>query len=260
MAKLEHMIHAGVGETLFQYFDEQLGRPDWTGKKVLDFGGNAGVFLSSAQGRVDPRLYWCLDIYRPALAQGRQTHPDAHFVHYDRYNSEYNPTGTQGLPIPELGTQFDFILAYSVFTHIDTIEMLELVEQLQTRLAPGGVLAFTFCDHRYDKSLSDPALSPGTDLRKRLLEHQEIKPDLDIERLLAEAAAARWCIWADGVLHCEPGDSISQLVRRGQPFESYDVFYTPEVIQSLFPQARILPPVPPYCQHCCVLSPDAAPR
>jgi 2-polyprenyl-3-methyl-5-hydroxy-6-metoxy-1,4-benzoquinol methylase len=242
----------------FHYFDEQLGRPDWTGKKVLDFGGNVGGFLSNAQGRVDPRLYWCLDVYRPALAQGRQAHPHAHFVHFDRYNSEYNPTGIPGLPIPDLGTQFDFILVFSVFTHVDTSEMLELVEQLQTRLTPGGVLAFTFCDHLYERSLSNPALQ-GTDLRKVLLERQEIEPNLDVERLLAEAATARWCIVTDGVLHYEPGPSISQLVRRGQPFECYDAFYTPEAMQSLFPQARIFPPVPPEVQHCCVLSPDAAP-
>lgn len=242
----------------FRYFDEQLGRPDWTGKKVLDFGGNIGGFLSGAQGRVDPRLYWCLDIYRPALAQGRQTHPHAHFVHYDRYHSEYNPTGTQGLPVPELGTQFDFILLFSVFTHIDASEMRELVEQLLARLTPGGVLAFTFTDHHYDKSLSDPAFPPGSQLRKMLLEHQKIEPDLDIERLLAEAAAARWCIRTDGIVHCEPEASISQLVRRGQPFESYEAYYTPEAMQSLFPQGRILPPVPPEWQHCCILNPERA--
>src|SRR5262245_61026753 len=53
----------------------------------------------------------------------------------------------------------------------------------------------------------------------------------------ADGTAARFVprpfaaeIWADGVLHCEPGGSISQLVRRGRPFESYDAYYTPEVV------------------------------
>lgn len=257
MAKAVERISGRTSQ--FRYFDEQLGRPNWTGKKVLDFGGNIGGFLSGAQGRVDPRLYWCLDPYRPALAQGRQTHPHAHFVHYDCYNSEFNPTGIPGLPIPDLGTQFDFVLAFSVFTHTDASEILELVEQLQARLTPGGVLTFTFCDHNCDKSLSDPALPAGTELRKMLLERQEVEPNLDIERLLAEAASARWCILTDGIFHCEPGASISQLARRGQPFESYEAYYTPEAMQSLFPQARILPPVPPDWQHCCVLSPGAAP-
>ncbi|HSS51037.1 MAG TPA: class I SAM-dependent methyltransferase [Thermoanaerobaculia bacterium] len=253
MAKEAERISGRISQ--FRYFNKQLGRPDWTGKNVLDFGGNIGGFLSGAhaQRKIDPRLYWCLDVYRPALAQGRRTHPHAHFVHFDRYNSEYNPTGIPGLPIPDLGTQFDFILAFSVFTHIDASEMLELVAQLQTRLAPDGVLAFTFCDQSY------PALPPNKGLRRLLIEHRKIEPNLDVERLLAEAAAARWFIWADGVLHCEPGGSISQLARRGQPFESYDAFYTPEVMQSLFPQARILPPVLHEWQHCCVLGPDGAP-
>ena len=30
----------------FTYFDKQLGHPDWTGKMVLDFGGNRGSFLT----------------------------------------------------------------------------------------------------------------------------------------------------------------------------------------------------------------------
>lgn len=257
MAKLEHMI--SYRDSQFKYFDEQLGRPDWAGKKVLDFGGNVGAFLNGVDGRVDPRLYWCLDVYRPALAQGRQAHPHAHFVHYDRHNSEYNPTGTPGLPIPELGTQFDFILAFSVFTHIDASEMLELVEQLRTCCAPGGAIAFTFCDHHYERPPSDSAGPPRSELRKVLLERQETEPDLDIERLIAEAATARWCIVADDILHCEPDASISQLVRRGKPFEAYDVFYTAEAMQSFFPQGRVLPPVPPAWQHCCVLEPDAAP-
>ena len=46
MAKVEERISGRTSQ--FRYFDEQLGRPGWTGKKVLDFGGNTGGFLSGS--------------------------------------------------------------------------------------------------------------------------------------------------------------------------------------------------------------------
>ena len=72
MAKEAERISDRISQ--FRYFNKQLGRPDWTGKKVLDFGGNIGGFLSGAhaQRKIDSRLYWCLDVYRPALAQGHR--------------------------------------------------------------------------------------------------------------------------------------------------------------------------------------------
>ena len=76
--------------TQFPYFDELLGCPVWKGRKILDFGGNIGTFLDSAGDRVDHKDYWCIDINPAVIAQGRALYPRAHFVHFNRYNSQYN--------------------------------------------------------------------------------------------------------------------------------------------------------------------------
>src|SRR5215510_929874 len=155
-------------ETQFDYFDRLLEGPAWKGSKILDFGGNVGGFLVSAGDRVDHDDFWCLDLNEQVVGLGREQFPRAHFCHYNRYSSEYNPNGIRRFPIPDLGIKFDVILAFSVFTHTHQNEMLELVGQLRDKLAPQGVLAFTFTDPSYDRSLSDPSLPQGTDVRKML--------------------------------------------------------------------------------------------
>ena len=154
--------------TQFDYFDRLLDRPRWKGSRVLDFGGNIGTFLVGAGDNVAHEDYVCLDLNRTVIEQGRHNYPRARFVHYDRYSPQYNPTGVRGLPIPDCGSEFDIILGFSVFTHTDWSEMVELVGQLRATLAPRGVLAFTFCDPSYERSSTDPGFPPGTDLQKFL--------------------------------------------------------------------------------------------
>jgi SAM-dependent methyltransferase len=124
--------------TQFAYFDQLLGGLAWKGRKVLDFGGNIGTFLVGAGDRVDHDDYWCIDLNREVIERGRQAYPRAHFVHYDRYSSQYNPHGTRHLPIPNCGLKFDIIVAFSVFTHTHQSEMFELVEHYATCCHPQG--------------------------------------------------------------------------------------------------------------------------
>src|SRR5215212_2772382 len=127
----------------FAYFDAQLASPRWRGAKVLDFGGNCGNFLAGAGDAVREADYCCLDVSREALALGASRFPRARWVHYDRYHVRYNPGGIPGLPPPDLGTRFDLILAFSVFTLLAEDELRELVPALRRMLAPRGTLAFT---------------------------------------------------------------------------------------------------------------------
>ena len=154
--------------TQFSYFDQLLERPIWKGRKVLDFGGNVGTFLVGAGDNVDHDDYWCIDLNLDVVEQGRRTYPQAHFVHYNRYSVQYNPNGARHMPIPDCGVKFDIILAFSVFTHTDRSEMLELVGSLRSMLVSEGVLAFTFFDPHYDRSLSDPTLPSGSAVRRHL--------------------------------------------------------------------------------------------
>lgn len=239
-------------ETQFSYFDRQLQGPSWKGSKILDFGGNVGGFLVSAGKRVDHDDYWCLDLNPGAIEQGGRNFPRAHFFHYNRYSSQYNPSGVRNLAVPDMGLKFDIILAFSVFTHTHRDEMLELVGQLRNMLRPQGVLAFTFTDPAYDRSQSNPALPAGTDVRKMLEWRQAENPSLEIEEMVERARQSKWCVLVDEELYVEPGREFSHQEREGRPGESYCSYFAVEYMQSLFPDAKVLPPVSPEWQHCCV--------
>lgn len=244
-------------ETQFSYFDRLLGQPVWKGRKILDFGGNVGGFLVDAGEHVEHEDYWCLDLNHGAVEQGRSNFPRANFRHYDRYSSQYNPEGKHDLPVPDLGLKFDFALAFSVFTHTHRDEMLELVGQLRGALRHGGVLAFTFTDPSYERTLSNPELPPGTDVRKMLEWRRAENPSLGMEEIEEKVETARrscWCILIDEELYVEPGAEFSHHVRRGRPGESYNSYFTSEYMRSLFPGATLLAPVYPEWQHCCILS------
>lgn len=240
-------------ETQFSYFDQLLEGPVWKGSKILDFGGNVGGFLVSAGDHIDHDDYWCLDLNHEVIKKGHRNFPRAHFCHYNRYSSQYNPNGVRDLPIPGLGLKFDIILAFSVFTHTHRNEMLALVEQLQSMLKPQGVLAFTFTDPSYDRSLCAPELPSGTDVRKMLEWRQAENPPLEIDRIVETARRSNWCVLIDEELHVEPGDHLSNQEHRGKPWESYCSYFTVDYMGSLFPEAKVLPPVSPEWQHCCVL-------
>jgi len=226
----------------FAYFDHQLNHPDWTHKRVLDFGGTDGNLLWNSDCAIRHENYYCLDVIRDAIEAGRRTFPRAHWIHYDHYNCSFNPDGVPGLPIPDLGTEFDVILAYSVFTHTTPANMHELVRQLRTRLAVRGVLAFTFED-------VEGNLAP------RLRRFRDRNRSVDVDSLLQRSRGASWCAvvtdegnvpelfvdasgtWTDAQDHCI----------------NYDVYHTVDFMQREFPDAVIRPPVNGECQHCCVI-------
>jgi SAM-dependent methyltransferase len=215
--------HISTRRTQFQYFDQLLERPIWKRSKILDFGGNVGGFLEGAGNAVDHDQYWCLDVTRRAVEIGSRHFPRAHFKHYNRYSSYFNPNGVRNLPVPDLGLKFDIILAFSVFTHTHQKEMIELIGQLRRMLAPRGIVAFTFCDPSYESCAADSTRSP------------------------------RWYVEVGGQLHVEPGDQLCQQERRGQQEESYCSYFAADYMASLFPGATVHPPVSPEWQHCCVL-------
>ncbi len=230
----------------FPYFDAQLRRPEWRDKTVLDFGGNTGNILHHPDSTIDPEKYWCIDLSRDAIEIGRQSYPRANFIFYDRYNFEFNPTGTIDLPIPDTGgARFDYIIASSVFTHTSKAEMLQTINHLRSRLRPGGKLAFTFHDPHYVPP------EGGANNLNHYLELRIINP----YRRLAFADKgkyAKWCTLAARDLYVEHEDLRPYaLDEQG----SYLTFYTSDYIARLFPQGEVLGPVPPFIRHhCCVLS------
>jgi SAM-dependent methyltransferase len=229
--------------TQFPYFDELLGRPVWKGRKILDFGGNVGTFLESAGDDVNHDDYWCIDINPAVVEQGRLTYPRAHFVHFNRYSPQYNPHGRRNQPLPDCGVKFDIIVAFSVFTHVDKNEMVESVEALRRMLAPAGVLAFTFLEPKFDRSLSDPSLPRGSTVLRNL----GPRGQLDMVK------RARWLAVIDDTLYVEPDDALHHQTRVGRAHESYCSFFTADFLKSLFPGATIHAPVCREWQHCCII-------
>lgn len=232
----------------FAYFAIQIGLRDWSGKEVLDFGGNVGNILRDPQSTISEGRYWCLDVVREAIEEGARQFPEAHWLFYDRYNFAFNPRGRPGLEIPEFPRRFDIIVAYSVFTSTPKDEMLDLVGQLRGLLAEGGVLAFTFIDPHHR---SWPGQYDGTNLRWRLERHRSEGAAIDIPALLARAEGAGGCtLINDGDLYLE-----------GEPNRPYGpgertschVYYSACFMKALFPDAEVRPPANGEMQHCCVL-------
>lgn len=226
-----------VKSTQFAYFDKQLDHPNWHLKRVLDFGGNKGNLLLDPACAIRHQDYFCLDVIREAIEEGRGAFPEAHWVHYDRYNFSFNPEGARNLPVPEFEIQFDFILAYSVFTHTHLDEMKELVAQLQQQLAPDGTLAFTFIDPHWSGNL-----------RWRL--QQRNSPDR-VEALIAESRGAQWCSLVNGAELFVNSGGI--LTTQTEDCVTYNVYYAEEFMRDQFPQATIRKPVNDEMQHCCIL-------
>lgn len=228
-----------VKSSQFAYFNEQLEYPDWEGKLVLDFGGNKGNLLLDRTCTIQQRDYYSVDVVREAITEGQRLFPMAHFVHYDRYNRSFNPEGVVDLPVPDLGRQFAFILAYSVFTHTTLDEMRDLIGQLETFLAPGGALAFTFIDPHWQGNL-----------RWRLEKSQA--PDVD--SLVAAAEGVEWCSLINGAeLYV---NSNGPWTLSPETCATFNVFYTEDFLRRQFPHAKVCRPVNGEMQHCAILRKD----
>jgi SAM-dependent methyltransferase len=230
---------------------------------VLDFGGNIGNILKDPNSTIDRDKYWSIDISRDAIEEGKQRYPEAHWVFYNRYNFAFNPSGIEGLEVPDTGQEFDYILAYSVFSHISQSEMMELVAQLESQLAVNGALAFTFIDPHFNPAMPDGKIYGGyyngSNLRQRLERQKKNDPSIDVQLLLERAGNADWCILVnDDDLYVE-SENLKHYEESQK--RSFCTFYTADYMKTIFPEASVLPP--PHnayapteeavLQHCCVI-------
>ena len=155
------------------------------------------------------------------------------------------------MPIPEMSVEFDMILAYSVFTHTTRDDMNDLLQQLKSRLASGGVLAFTFIDPHWR---SWPETDLGNNLRWRLERAREVNSAVDVVGLLQQGRSAEWCaLVANTELYV---NSCGTWENGAHECLSYHVYYTVDFLRRSFPQADFLPPVNGEMQHCCIMRKD----
>jgi len=238
----------------FTYFSLQLAEKDWRGKNVLDFGGNIGNILREPNCTIDHERYWCVDVVEESIEKGRIAFPTSHWIFYDRYCFFFNAEGIGNLRLPPIEESFDYVVAYSVFTNTSRTDMLDLVNQLQEKLADDGALAFTFIDPHY---YSWPGRYHGNNLVWRLereifLEKEKGNPlDIDVPRLAEEAKDAEWFVLVNGEdLYLETEETKNYAPEQQR---TYHMFYTVDYLKSLFPEATILPPVNDEMQHCCII-------
>lgn len=105
-------------------------RPLATIERLLDWGCGCGRIASHALGlRLVPHLYGC-DIDGEAIAWCQQALPGASFTRI-----EPEP------PMPYADGQFDAVIGYSVFTHLDRPRQRAWLGELCRVLAPGGLMA-----------------------------------------------------------------------------------------------------------------------
>jgi len=232
----------------FAYFSQQVGDADWRGKSVLDFGGNVGNILRDPAATIDEERYWCVDVDAESIERGRAAFPRAHWIHFDRWCYFFNPYGTRGLELPDIGQKFDYIVAYSVFTNTAPSDMVELVGGLERLLADGGALAFTFIDHRHH---AWPKKYKWNNFHWRLEREQGDVWTDEATALRARADASAWCILVNGEELYVEREDVPEVPAEQQ--RTFHAFYSQEHLQSLFPHARILPPANNEMQHCCVI-------
>jgi len=116
--------------------------PDWTNKTILDFGCNVGHLLKTAGENIPHSNYYGVDIFQKSLDIAKERFPDAHWIHYNGYNSTFNPEGTKDA-IFELPVNPDIIIAYGVFTHCTFPEIRKWINHFRTIVNPGGAIVFS---------------------------------------------------------------------------------------------------------------------
>lgn len=125
----------------FNYFSKFV---DWKPNyDILDFGSNCGNLLKSGS-IINPYRYTGIDVDKDAIEEGKRLFPEAQWISYDRFNPCYNSTGVDVLPTLE--NNFDLIISYSVFSHMDFEDCEQTVEYLVSKLKPSGRLLFTYCN------------------------------------------------------------------------------------------------------------------
>jgi hypothetical protein len=145
---------------------------------------------------------------------------------------------------------FTYIVAFSVFTNTSETDMLELVDELKSKLRPGGALAFTFIDPYY-VTWGAPRGRNNLQWRLDLETERRHITEAEANDVDARAQNAEWFILVNG------GDLYieTENVRSYAPEEqrTFHVFHTTNYMKSLFPNATIRPPVNNEMQHCCII-------
>lgn len=125
----------------YDLYGKLKGTIDFSNKKILDFGGSFGNLIESSNGNILPNNYTCVDVDNVALNEGRKNFPDANWIWYDRYNTMYNPRGSDIWP--KL-SNYDLVFSYSVFSHSSYEDLISTIEYFKTILFNKGEIYISY--------------------------------------------------------------------------------------------------------------------
>lgn len=129
------------------YFSHLI--PEWEDKKILDWGCNHANFL-----KFYPKVdydYTGVDIDKNIIEQCKNEYPEQKWLSYETFNWQYSASRKDEWPELE---KYDYILAFSVYTHTDLASFLKDINRLKKHLHPGGKIMCTFFSNTIGSSWS----------------------------------------------------------------------------------------------------------
>lgn len=146
-----------VGPTDPALFDNPTGALVYDGlpaeqfRRVLDFGCGCGrIGRQFIQQSPQPQRYEGLDLHAGMIRWANENlaprAPGFRFTHHDVYYPSFNPGDGKPMhaPFPFGDSEFSFIVAISVFTHLTQDQTEAYLAELTRVLEPGGVLLCTW--------------------------------------------------------------------------------------------------------------------
>jgi hypothetical protein len=117
--------------------------------KVLDFGCNhANFLLKEFNGK-----YIGVDVDNKVLKNNKNKFPQHTWIHYNKYNYQYNCNLHIVDTWPNLPNNIDTVIAFSVFTHTTFEEYQYTTSKLQQHLSNDGNILSTFFSSLDKKTL-----------------------------------------------------------------------------------------------------------
>ncbi len=106
-----------------------------SGIDLLDFGCGSGRFAYALSQDVKLKSYVGIDINQEFLRYAEEKCPNS-----------YKFILNKSLTIPLSGNQFDFVVGFSIFTHLLQSEIMIYSKQIFNLLKPGGTFLYSFLE------------------------------------------------------------------------------------------------------------------
>jgi SAM-dependent methyltransferase len=143
-----------LNQNLFKLINPRLTSidPNWSSKKILDYGCNIGHLLRTSENRIISNNYTGLDVQEKTLKIAAADFPKANFILSNSYHPAFNKSGVAAFP--DVKEKFDIIFCIGVFTHCDMQYIKQHINFFKQLLNEKGVIIFSIWeDFHYPRYL-----------------------------------------------------------------------------------------------------------